>query len=129
MKLSELMRAGAKGMPQTRNKFFRYVDGDSETIESACALGLCALATGVYPAQVEYGGRVARRAILEATDIDLDTDLIAPDKVPDVLERVFQLSTRNETDAIVIERAIMALNDDCLWSADQIADWLESVGL
>lgn len=108
-KLSELMREGAINTFQAFDDFF---DWDERPLIGCCALGAVLYALGEVRADShEHIDAV----ILAATDVN-------------VSEYRVDYPLQNEA-SMTLYDTITSLNDDAKWTREQIADWLESLGM
>lgn len=109
MKLSEAIKEGAKIRPQSFGQFFGGTDNPHEI--TSCAIGAAyEAACGMASIRDANDGLVE---LGKAVHVDFKSYVTEP------------LFGRN----LGLYRTIIMLNDDSKWTREQIADWLETIGL
>lgn len=109
MKLSEAIREGAKKRPMGMHKFFQYAEDGSRGIKS-CALGAAyEAATG----RTGMNSITVRRGLYAA--------------FPYLAEQPFFENPKGH--GVGIDTVVACMNDDGGYTREEIADWLESIGL
>jgi hypothetical protein len=112
MKLSDAIRIGAAKRPQA---FGNYISKEPGGAVCTCALG--AAYEGITGTLPPFGLTLSAlgdtfRAL---AGIDLETEVAPPDG--------------NFNYAVGLDSAVITLNDGAHWSREQIADWLQGIGL
>lgn len=117
MKMSQAMRKGAAIRPKCEAAYF-FDDGN---VVKSCALGAALEGSGQMD-PTQYGqsrGPIQLRDFFEVPYFG-----ITGKQCPHA-----ECAQSKGYGHSSIETIVMCLNDDCGWSREEIADWLESIGL
>jgi hypothetical protein len=126
MKLSEAIRAGSQLRPMAKNDFFvRYQFSVKEDDVHSCALGAAYEAVVGGLPSIGVGGTVYQR---NSQGLAINGELHA--SWPYLLDAWCESPARmGATGVVTLQEVIATMNDWGHFTREQIADWLESVGL